>query len=262
VHLVWLDTERHFTFFKAHFVDLLWRDFVPEAESIVFVDYDVVLLCPWHFVAFWLRQGVALVEDVGKVGMSSNHPLRCAWRGFLADQGIPTLREVSQYYNAGFVGIHREYFPFLEHWRTCVDAVYNAGPIGGGDTALHTRQTDAPVETSLRLLSVMAIEHLLDQDGLNMAVMASSEPISDVGPEGMAFLPGSHLMTHAVGAVKPWQKRPLLNLAATGRAPSSADRAYWDYAGGPIVHHDSKRINRMKRAVRLAQGATRFVGRG
>lgn len=260
VSFVSLDTDRHLTFYKPHFVELVWTKLAPNATSVTFIDCDVVVLCAWEFIAFWLEQGIALVEDVGKSGMSPRHPLRHAWRAFLTERGLRADHPVSRYYNAGFVGIDGRYKSFLALWRDCVDAVYNAGPIGNATGPLFTRQAKNPVAGSRRILETMAVDYLLDQDGLNMAVMATDQPISDVGPEGMAFVPGAGVMAHAVGPRKPWRKRPVLDLLCTGSPPTAADRAYWEHASGPIATLDPALIGRRRRGVRIAQAASRFLG--
>ncbi len=260
VSFVSLDTERHLTFYKPHFVELVWRELAPDATSVTFIDCDIVVLCPWEFVAFWLEQGIALVEDMGKSGMSPRHPLRHAWRAFLAERGLHADHSVSRYYNAGFVGIDGRYRSFLALWKDCVDAVYNAGPIGQGTGPLFTRQATNPVPGSRRILETMAVDYLLDQDGLNMAVMATDQSISDVGPEGMAFVPGARIMAHAVGPRKPWRKRPILDLLSAGRPPTAADRAFWEHAAGPVETLDAGLIRRRRQGVRVAQAAGHFLG--
>jgi hypothetical protein len=72
-----------------------------------------------------------------------------------------------------------------------------------------------------------------DQDALNIAVMTASQPVSIMGAEGMDFRPGGWTMSHALGPEKPWRKN-MVRAAFAGRAPTPADRAFWNHAAAPL----------------------------
>jgi hypothetical protein len=54
-----------------------------------------------------------------------------------------------------------------------------------------------------------------DQDLLNIVAMTTDVPLTTLGPDGMDFVPGGYVMSHAVNSPKPWG-RSYLKVALTG----------------------------------------------
>jgi hypothetical protein len=64
--------------------------------------------------------------------------------------------------------------------------------------------------------------------------MCCDTPISEIGPEGMDFIPGGFTMSHAFGQPKPWRKQ-FVRSALKGQGPSLADKGvlgkcHWTYS--------------------------------
>ena len=95
-----------------------------------------------------------------------------------------------------------------------------------------------------------------DQDVLNLSLMACNVPMSLVGKDGMDFVSGGYIMSHAIGKVKPWRKN-MLRSALSGYPPSLADRNYWQNVQAPIRLYTSGSLFLQK--VNLAAAAA--VGR-
>ena len=99
-----------------------------------------------------------------------------------------------------------------------------------------------------------------DQDALNMAIMSSKFPISELGPEAMDFIHGGWTMSHAVGSPKPWKKNFMMS-ALKGLTPSLADRAFWLHVNGPIKFYSPSYILFKKSCILMATLICRFYKR-
>ena len=82
-----------------------------------------------------------------------------------------------------------------------------------------------------------------DQDALNIAAMCCQSPVSDFGPEGMDFIYGGWLMSHATGKPKPWRSQ-FIKQALQGKKISLAEKNYWLYAIGIINCYQQNVIKR------------------
>jgi hypothetical protein len=102
--------------------------------------------------------------------------------------------------------------------------------------------------------------HTIDQDALNLALMLSDVPINAAGPEGMDFLPGGHLLSHAAGGTKPW-RGGFLREALRGRPPGLAQKFFYSYARGPLPVLSTGTLAWRKLDLRLAALIGRFYRR-
>ncbi len=242
VHFVPVETKRHLTNFKPDFL-FGARRFFPEAENFFYFDPDLVLKCPWPFFEQWASCGVGLCEDVNSP-MPSTHPLRAMWCRFYAQNGFTVARNLDVYVNGGFVGVSRADWEFVETWKHLLDMmeaeIGTLSELGVGDR----RQ----------------LFHKPDQDALNIAAMFSARPVSIVGKEGMDVVPGGFLMSHALGASKPWRKN-FLGEAVRGIPPTPADRQFFNYTRGPlpVFSHVTDWWKRLDLSV--ASGLARFYRR-
>jgi hypothetical protein len=229
VRFVPLGTQLHFTNYKPDFILEIFERYDPLLQTLFYFDPDIVINCRWSFYEEWADFGIALVQDITNSDMPSNHPVRMQWKRFLEQEGFSITREVSQYFNAGFIGLRRESLDSVRTWKTLQESMgAKVGLMGfmpGGD---RSSPFFAP-----------------DQDSLNVMTMCTEAPLSTIGPEGMDLVPGGFTMSHAVGAPKPWSKQ-MLRSALKGVGPSLADRAYWRYADQPIAMFSPARL-RMQR---------------
>ena len=243
VRFVRLDFEGHLTNAKPGFILRLFDRLAPQAAAVVYFDADVVLLAPWRFVADWVAGGVAVCADIAHADMSQSHPLRTHWRRLAERLGRAT-RNVTGYYNGGFIGVRREYRDLVEVWDHMVRILPE---LGAPLTTFHSRDRTDPF---------MA----MDQDMLNAAIMASGVPIAAAGAEAMDFVPGGAFMAHAVATPKPWRPGTLWR-ALQGYPPMRAHKRYWDFVDGPIRLFSPARARRAKLELSLAAAIGRFYRR-
>ena len=91
--------------------------------------------------------------------------------------------------------------------------------------------------------------------------MLTHAPISTVGPEGMDFIPGGTIMSHAtVPNVKPWRKKLILS-ALEGSSPTMTDRMYWQHAQTPIKLYSSAMFFWKRFDLRCGSAIGRFISR-
>lgn len=245
LRFVYITADTYFSFYKPEFMQILWRDYCPEAEAMFYFDPDIVNRSLWDFYERWVQRGVALCEDAWPYFLTSNHPIRLAWRDYIETKGYPCLRLLERYYNAGFVGIHKDHASILPLWSTLITLFRN-------DDAYMSRGSDHRYPYI----------NLHDQDALNIALMVSTYPMSTVGPEGMDFTTRGFLMSHAAGAnvVKPWRKK-LIVKALGGVPPSHTDKLFWQHAASPLPVYSHRYVARKQLALRIASAIGRFIRR-
>ena len=216
VRWVELSVPVHFTNHKAAFMLACLHVHTPDATAVGYIDPDIIVKSSWAVVERWLRGGVALCEDAN-ASLPSGHPYRVAWIDFFARHGLTPVRTLERYYNAGFVAVPREFQSLLTRWVGLLDlAARELGPL-----------------SMIKHADPSALFHTVDQDALNMALLLDAVPIHAVGPEGMDFLPGGHLLSHAAGGRKPWRGGFLLE-AFRGRPPGSPHKQFHQHARAPL----------------------------
>jgi hypothetical protein len=208
----------HLTNYKPVFMRSCLHVHTPTAAVVGYLDPDIVVKASWAVLDRWLNSdGVALCEDVN-ASFPSGHPYRFAWNDFFARHGLTPQRTLERYYNAGFVAVNRERESLLVRWA---ELIALAGQELGSLTQLKHSGPEA-------------LFHTIDQDALNMALLLESVPIHAAGPEGMDFLPGGHLLSHAAGGRKPWRGGFFLE-ALSGRPPGTAQKQFHRYADSPVA---------------------------
>lgn len=238
-----VETKRHLTNYKAPFMDDLRRSYFSDAERVFYFDPDIVLKSDWAFFEEWADGGVALCEDVNSP-MHATHPMRNAWNRFFQPHGLTTARQLDVYLNAGFVGVSHGNWEFVETWKHLLD--------------LMDAETNGLPELGVKDRAYLF--HKPDQDALNIAAMYSARPVSIAGKDGMDFIPGGFLMSHALGSPKPWRKQ-FIREALRGYPPSLADHAFWKHTASPIAIFppDTRRWKIL--ALLIACGVSRFYAR-
>lgn len=187
-------------------------------EAVAFIDADVVIRAPWHRIEHWLSCGVAVCVDGWMPQTPEGHnPLRMQWREAVIAAGRQP-RQLTAYFNSGFLGVPRRHVELVSLWRTIIDYAVARSPVP--ITGLHLTDRTDPFFS-------------LDQDALNAALMGVDAPISALGTEGMGFSGFGTYMTHFATSPKPWQTRYFLR-ALDGFPAPPAERQFWDNLNGPI----------------------------
>lgn len=239
LHFILVNTDFNLTNYKPFFMINVLENFELDIEAIAYIDPDIVVKCNWNFFETWMSHGVALVHEITANDMPASHPIRKEWEKVINKCNRQVVQSLTSYINAGFCGVSRLNFKFIYLWAEIIN------------TAIR--------EYSLKPTLFMPLDrtHVFyagDQDALNIAAMCSENHISEIGPEGMDFIPGGWTMSHAVGSPKPWKNNFILSVLK-GNPPSLADKAYWANVNGPLKAHKKYEINC------LAIMCAAFVGR-
>ncbi len=244
IRFIAVSTRAHLTNYKPAFMLDLWGNYCPDADELFYFDPDIVVKCRWSFFMEWAYRGVALCQEVSNQYWPVDHPIRLMLRDFAEANGFTCYRSSSQYFNGGFIGVHKKFRSFLELW---VELIQKAQDEGGN-------------VQEFNLGDITKLFNSLDQDTLYLASTISEYPLSTLGSEGMDFVSGGFTMSHAVGSAKPWRKH-MLREAVVGNAPTSADKGYWQHTKVPIsLYSASMRIFKIV-DLRCGAGLGRFVGR-
>ncbi len=244
IRFVPVTTRSHFTNYKPAFMLDLWENYCPDTDELFYFDPDIVIKCRWSFYEEWACGGVALCEDISNQKMPDNHPVRLYWISFLKSSGFKLSRPLSQYFNGGFLGVHKRYKNAIRNWKDIIEYLLSQNiDIAWG------RSTDRTDYFEKQ-----------DQDALNIMAMITECPLSTVGPDGMDFAEGGFLMSHAVASPKPWQRKAISD-AIRGVPPGKTYKQYLINAEGPIRLYDTLTFRRLQTDQRIASGVSRFVRR-
>lgn len=252
LHLIPLTTDYHFTNYKPDFMLELWEGPARDAESMVYLDPDIVVSTRWSDFEKWLEVGVALCEDVNSP-MAQNHPVRAGWRAFYKQHGVTLTFKENTYVNGGFVGVTKSNIQFVKDWKRNQELMAKA--IGGlNKSSLKGEKLDS------YSVGVFAPFGKTDQDALNATVESSGISVSIAGKSAMGFVIGKTLLPHALGVPKPWDNN-LVMRSLKGFRPRYIDKVYWDFARGPINAFGNSKVSRMKRRAKIASFIGRFYSR-
>jgi hypothetical protein len=245
-----IDTDAHFTNFKP---ELMLRILAQSnADAVLYADPDVVVNATWPYIEEWMSCGIAVCEDVNSP-VAENHPSRVGWRRFFGDTHKLRFRG-AHYANAGVVGVTRPHQRLLEVWKDLLAAA--TASLGGADVA--------GISGGRRLQGAYGFADCFrqpDQDALNAALEACPDiPVSFLGKQAMGFDAGKPQFPHATGPRKPWTRR-FLREALGGRPPARVDKAFWQFADGPLHPFTPAEVAGHRRRVRIAAGLGRFIRR-
>ncbi len=243
IRFVPLDTPLHFAHYKPTWMLQIMETLDPQCEALFYFDPDIVIKCRWEFFEKWVTYGIALCQDVN-YSMPSNHPIRKSWESFARERGHTVHHTIDGYYNSGFLGVKRQYLLALELWKNLIDQVENES----GDL----RQWKS-LDRTHRFWSA-------NQDTLNLLAMLTEFPLSTVGPDGMDFIPGGYIMSHAIGLIKPWNKK-YIRCALGGLHPSIAEKEYWKNAETPLRIYPPLVLSGYRLRVRVAAAIGRVIKR-
>jgi hypothetical protein len=239
VRFVAMDGSRHLANCKPAFFRRVLDELAPEATALFYFDSDVVVRGRWEFFEEWITHGIALLQDVWDPAMLPSHIFKKRWKAHATRLGYQ-CRDVAGYYNSGFVGLRREDAGFVEVWEDIVASI----PSVGGD--LH----------AIKLADPNHLFYKMDQDALNVAVLAANIEIATGSREMMEIFPWSAVIAHAIDFKKPWKRNYLLD-AAQGFPPGRPHLAYWQNVDGPIRAYSRGKLA-MKR---VEVGMARVIGR-
>lgn len=248
IHFLPIETTDHFTNYKAFFILKVWDTCVQKSimKAIIYFDPDIVNKCSWQYYEQWVGYGVALVHEIVWNDMPPTHPKRYQWFAVSKALGYTIHNKLNSQINAGFMGVSAERLGFLRMWNSLIDqSVLNYG---------FDRKKLAQHADNNNLFSAG------DQDLLNLTAMCTSEALSEVGPEGMDFISGGWLMSHATGSPKPWKKQFIL-CALKGKPPSLAEKAYWKNVEGPLKCYSAFKIKFKRASILIASFIGRFYAR-
>ncbi len=247
-----MQTEAHFTNFKPDFMLALLREESLGIDTLLYLDPDICVDKGWRYFQDWLGCGIALCEDVNSP-VGRNHPRRIGWRRYFGARGRHLAYRGDEYVNGGCVGVNREQAAFLETWAELTRGM--ADEIGG--------LSAAKVDNGLGFAGKGFADcfDCSDQDALNATLeLYRDAPFSILPRIAMAFAPGEPLLPHALGRNKPWRKNYLKEVAA-GFPPTTADKAFWRHAGGPLRSVGTARRRLTRAALSMATAISRVYRR-
>lgn len=246
-----LTTDSHLANYKPSFMLDIIKTEPPDIDAIYYFDPDICIVRNWIFFQEWVSCGIAVCEDINSP-YSEEHPLRIGWRRYYKSHGYNLDFRFPEYANSGLIGVTRKQQSIITIWRDLQNAMFDE--IGGeGTTKL---VNGAP----FRSKGFADCFEAPDQDALNAAFEVTSEPISLLGREAMGFKQGRNCALHAVGNGKPWQRLFLWELLL-GIPPRHVDKAFWQYAEGPLRPYKACKIFSKRLAIKIASLIGRFYRR-
>jgi len=253
LHFLPLQTNYHFTNYKPDFLISLLNGPGKDAEKAYYFDPDITLAHSWTFFENWVESGIAVCEDTNSP-LSEFHPRRTAWRNYYKNFGFELKFKNSIYVNGGFLGLSKIDFGFLNLWKKAQEEM---APVIGG-----LGKSSLGEGFQLDKSQMDALEHFnkTDQDALNASLEAWNGNISYLGQEGMNFKKGNHVMSHAIGTKKPWDKSFFLYFL-NGRSPTPQDREYWNNMQKPLRILPAFYISLKRFSIKFSRFMGRFYSR-
>ena len=243
-----VETTWHFTNYKPKFMQQVLEAH-PSCSSIVYLDPDIVVCAPWHWIETATEYGPVMAAD-GNFWLPPMHPTRHQWTGMIEQAGHRCRHSFDLYFNGGLLGIQRRDCAFLDLWIQFIEE------FGASTNPLDAKGDIGSWMRGGRWNAMIGN----DQDALNMAAMAWPRGLSTFGPDLMGFAGGWIGLPHATGSAKPWRRR-YLREALAGNPPRRADKEFWAHAALPIVVYPKIKILLQKTAVALASFIGRFYSR-
>lgn len=239
-----VETPWHFANYKPLFMQQV-LDAYSECSSILYLDPDIVVCAPWHWIETATEYGPVMAAD-GNLWLPAMHPTRYQWSALIEQAGHHCQHSLDLYFNSGLLGIHRRDRAFLDLWIQFIEE------FGASTNPLDAKGDIGDWMYGGRWHALFAP----DQDAMNMAAMAWPKPLSTFGPDLMGFSGGWIGLPHAIGSAKPWRRR-YLREALAGNPPRRADKEFWSHAAFPIFVYS----NLMILVKKLSLGLASFVGR-
>lgn len=221
---------------------------VPAGGLLAYFDADIVVKAPAAWFGAIGHGGLCVVEDLhGKVDRAD--PRRVAWGRRLEAWGHPVRRHWDTYVNSGFFALRPGTDTGAEQILGCWSTLLDRAEADGVALDRIKRRGEPQPEW-----------HIVDQDLLNAALMATDAPVELRPARDMDFHGTGSVMAHAVEKRKPWRRGILLE-ALKGWPPTPADLPWWEHADGPARPFSAGEHRRRRRAVRLAAWIARWYRR-
>ncbi len=244
IRFILLDTTSHLANYKPVFMRQMFERFLVEDDSLLYFDPDITVKCRWDFFEDWVQNGLAMVEDCTYPHMPDDHPLRYRWMKVAEAAGWTQKQHRHRYFNSGFVGIPWRYREAATAW----------------ETILHTAQAFGYDSSTLQTTDRTMTWQATDQDLLNIVAMTTDIPLTTLGPDGMDFIPGGYVMSHAVNAPKPWGKN-YLKAAIQAKPPGLPDKFFWANTEHPIRLYHAAYVRQRTLAMMAAIAFARIYHR-
>lgn len=242
IEFIELQGDLHMVHEKPKWFYHVTYDLEPYAEEYFFFDSDIIIINRMSFFGEWVKQGVAICEDVN-YDMSPSHPIRKQWIKLLEKNGKITTNTFDRYFNSGFLGWSKQTKSFINDWYECSKIM---NEVSGDLTQFRVND-----RTNMVLSS--------NQDSLNMAAMVTKTEISIIGPEAMGFHYGLRLMLHPLGK-KPWNINFTYNYFK-GKKPRDGDLGFWEHVNmGPLKPYSKFYANWKIYWIKLYRFLFRFYG--
>jgi hypothetical protein len=249
LHFLPVVTCYHLTNYKPDFMLELWDGPAKDAESMFYVDPDIILIAPFIYLQEWINCGVALCEDINSP-LQEFHPRRVSWRHYYKKYDIELNFKNQIYVNGGFIGVLRKDIDFLRIWKIQQEVMSD---IIGGLNRSGFKNGDQLLPEFIGDFSPFGN---VDQDALNTTIEVYKGKISFMGKEAMGFCYGVILLPHAVGQRKPWLIKPFIDWML-GLSPRIVDKEFWKNTKTPIQSFSSKKIVWINFQIKI----TSFLGR-
>ena len=244
-----IQTNYNLANYKPNFMLDLINGPAKKIDSIFYFDTDIIVNQSWSCYEEWVNCGVALCEDVNSP-LQKYHPRRVGWRKYFKNLNLNFKNDI--YVNAGFIGLSKNNFSFLEIWFKVQEIMSPA--IGGLENSIFSNQDYN--STVLKLKGFQFFDKP-DQDALNAAIEVYDDVISYFGKNGMGFSGANFMMYHALGPYKPWNVSYLIR-SLKGRSPRQLDFAYWKNTNYPFSVHSKFHIKKKIFSIYLAKFICRF----
>lgn len=248
IHFLPVVTNCHFTNYKPDFILQLWEKCKSNVDisGIFYFDPDITNKCDWSFYEKWINYGVALVHEIVWNDMPATHPKRHQWGAVAKSYGTTIKTKLTSNINAGFIGVSKHQISFLVLWKQLIEHA--------------VEKYNFNKEEFFQSNSDSNIFKVGDQDLLNLSAMCTEEDLSEFGPDGMDFIGGGWLMSHATGSPKPWDVNYFKEWI-NGRNPSRQYKEYWKYANGIIKCYPESRIKMKIFSAKASSFLARFYKR-
>lgn len=249
IEFIPLSTKNHLTNYKPDFMLSLFEGPARDADSLIYLDPDIVVNEDWTYFEDCAACDILLSEDVNSP-ISRNHPRRQGWRNAFREHGFDLNCQQVEYANGGLIGCRKERIEFLEIWKSLQEIMFSQ--IGGGGKAGIAGGEDLHGATGFANCFGKT-----DQDALNATVEAYHGDVSILGREAMGFSQGHRILPHALGHRKPWTTSYLRD-AFLGIPPRLVDKLFWSHASGPVKAFSLSYLKRKRISIRMASFLGRF----
>jgi len=221
---------------------------VPAGQVLAYFDADIVVKGPIPWLGGQGPAAFTVVEDLnGQLPAAA--PVRQAWARRLKAWGYPVRREWGTYVNSGFFALRPGTGSGAEDILACWSELLDRAEAAGVGLDRIKRHGEPQPEW-----------HIVDQDLLNAALMATTAAVQVRPATEMDFGGVGTVMAHAIEAGKPWRRRFLVD-ALKGWPPRSVDLAYWEHAEGPALPFTMGELRRRRCALRFASWLSRHYRR-